>query len=249
MTIRLLTYDGAKSSAVKLGFPVDKELPGYAEDYRRDVIVRWGNSKPAESRDGATREYPHVINPRKAICLNCEKQRSVDALSRIVRTPILYGERVPTGRAAVVRPYEHIAGDGFNIVQGPYDVPYGFYATELIKTDLEVRVWFCGGHTLVAKRAKRTDQSDHPCRSEWGYEFNYNGVTGVRHRFDPELGPDTLLAAAKIGLDSGAADVLCRGDDRFFLELNSAPAIDHWRISEFYQTYLPLLAAKKLNER
>lgn len=241
MKIRLLTYDGNKSSAVKLGFPVDKELPPPVEDHGSEVVVRWGNSISSHNRYGLRRDYPHVINHRAAISLNCCKHKALAALSEVVRTPEQYNYRVPSGKKAVVRPHEHIGGKEWLVVAGPYIIPDGWYGAEFIKTDMECRVWFCGQHTMVAKRAKSADRSEHPNRAEWGYEF--------AHRFDPLLGYDTLKAAAKLNLDCGAADVLCLPHDRIFLELNSAPSIDHWRIEEFFKTHLPQLAAEKFNER
>jgi hypothetical protein len=239
--IRLLTYDGEKSSAVKLGFPVAGDLSGYVEDYFRDVIVRWGQSRTLYNHYGMRAEFNKVLNKREAIRSNCLKHKSTLLLSRVVRTPHLYTTEIPWGVTAVVRPFEHIAGSGFQVEKGPFEIPSGFYATEMIKlndyNDMEVRVWFSGRHTLIGKRARSADRSEFPCRSEWGYEF--------KHVFDPELGPDTIRASKAIGLDCGAADIICRGGERFFLELNSAPSIDHWRIEDFFKSYIPVSAQEK----
>jgi hypothetical protein len=246
MKLYLMTYDGDKSSAVKLGFPLGGTPPGYIEEHNNEVIVRWGNSRTVRSTGGAL-DYQFVLNPRRSISLNCDKLASTRKLAEVVGTPRIYQHRIPPGVTAVVRPIEHMAGQGFQITKGPYDIPEGHYATEFIKTDMEVRVWFCGQHTMVGKRERSTDNSEHPCRSEWGYEFRTSGRTGRPIVFDPLLISETLRACKKMGLDAGAADVLYRAGECFFLELNSAPAIDHWRIQDFFQRYLPLCAKEKYN--
>lgn len=73
---------------------------------------------------------------------------------------------------------------------------------------------------------KKNKESQFPCRSEWGYYF----VNNI-----PKLSKQTLLAKKTIGLDFGAADVLKYKNEYYFLELNSAPSIDHWRLEEFYK--------------
>lgn len=244
MKLYMYCYDGSDSSAKKLGFPYGGHPPGYLEEHRNEVIVRWGNSRQIGSRIGLE-DYPFVLNPRTSIYHNCDKLAATSKLAEVVGTPRLYRHRIPPGVTAVVRPIEHEQGVGFTIVKGPYDIPSGHYATEFIKTDMECRVWFCGTKAMVGKREKSLDHSEHPCRSGWGYEFRTSGRTGRAIVFDPIMIGETLRAAKKIGLDCGAADVLYKTGECFFLELNSAPAIDHWRITSFFQTNLPLCAQEK----
>jgi len=237
--IRFITYDGMKSSAKKLGFKIEDNPMLRVEDYGHDPIVRWGWSGRSYNSIGVPQDYANVFNPRKAIIANCNKPKSLEILSKVVATPKRYFGLVPNGETAVIRPNEHIAGKGFLVVKGPYMVEYGFHAMEYIKTKVEVRVWFCGKNTMIAQRARSADKSEHPCRSEWGYEF-------CGHWFDPAFGPETLKAAHALGLDCGAADVLYRDGKCIFLELNSAPSIDHWRIEKFFKQSIPLMVEGKM---
>jgi hypothetical protein len=63
-----------------------------------------------------------------------------------------------------------------------------------------------------------------------------------------DLRNQTLLAAKKIGLEFGAADVLFHKGKWYFLELNSAPSVDHRVVREFYQAAMMVLIAKKFPE-
>ena len=151
---------------------------------------------------------------------------------------------MPSDVLAVYRPEKHTGGNGFNVKKGPFCISDGYYATEYINTNLEYRVWFCGQHTMMARRAKmlinNKEKHKYPCRSKWGYEFvNMSRL----------LRKDTLLAAKTIGLDVGAADVLYSTDSKkyYFLELNSAPSCDHWRVINFYNTNIPKLL-KNINK-
>jgi len=240
--LRLIAYDGTKSSAVKLGFSLTYDLPGPVEDYDQDVIIRWGNSIRTYNQRGLRQDYKFCLNPRASIVANCAKHTATETLASVVGTPRLFRSFVPRGFTVVVRPFEHIAGAGFCIKEGPFPLDPGYYATQYMAVrpdtdDKECRVWFCGQHTLVGKRARSANTDPRPCRSSWGYEFN--------HRFSPALGEDTLKAASKMGLDAGAADVLWIGGEAYFLELNSAPSTDHWRCISFYKQFMPIAAKER----
>ena len=236
--IRLFGTGREEITAACLGYPAHNDLSGYAQDYARDIVVRWGHSGRLLSRtECAHVEFAHVVNPAKAIVLNCDKLRSSQRMGEVVGIPRIFERKVPDKVTAVLRPREHSAGEGFKIVTGPLEFDSCYYATEWIKADMEVRVWFCGQRTMVGKRARSADHSEYPCRSSWGYEF--------RHAFDPKLDAETLKAAKMIGLEVGAADVLCKDGERYFLELNSGCSVDHTRIKEFFQAALPELCEGK----
>ena len=88
---------------------------------------------------------------------------------------------------------------------------------------------------------KINEEQKYPCRSNWGYEF-CDGIS-------LELHHQTLMAAKKIGLEVGAADVLYYKGQWLFLELNSAASVDHRIVREFYQAALAELIKKKEQEQ
>ena len=140
---------------------------------------------------------------------------------------------------------KHSAGAGFSVKEGPFDVIPETYATrylDVTSSGGEYRVWFCGNRTIAGKRVKMecNENEKYPCRSKWGYSF-CDGIS-------KDLRNQTLLAAKKIGLEFGAADVLYYKGKWYFLELNSAPSIDHRIVREFYQSALAILIAKKFPE-
>jgi hypothetical protein len=161
-------------------------------------------------------------------------------MSLVVNVPTLWEKSVPKDVLAVVRPHEHSSGFGFSVKKGPFKVQSGTYATrylDVTKEGAEYRVWFCGNKTMLAKRHKMECNTDEICRSMWGYTF-CDGIS-------KELHNATLLAAKKIGLEFGAADVLFYKGKWYFLELNSAASLDHRVVCEFFQTNLKLLIEKK----
>jgi hypothetical protein len=244
--LRIITYDGEKSTATKFGFSLSRELPKNVEEYDGDVIIRWGNSLRAYNKYGMGQDYKCCLNSRMAIRENCSKHTATQKLSEVVHTPKLFMSFVPRGITSVVRPIEHIAGVGFSIKDGPFPIEPGQYATEYMglrpnTDDKECRVWFCGNRTLVGKRARSANKAPRPCRSEWGYEFN--------HHFHDSLRDDAIIAAKHMNLDMGAADVLWIGGVAYFLELNSAPAIDHWRVEEWFRKSIIETAKERFGDK
>ena len=244
MATKVLTIESEHESASRLGYPTHTFLGDYAYKFDNDVIIRWGNSSWVCTPNGKrTAEFKTVINPAKAIKQNCQKAAATKLLAQVVNVPTLWEKAVPAGALAVVRPMEHAAGNGFSVKQGPFKVERGTYATRFLKTDAEYRVWFCGDRTMCGRRVKMqvTPEQKYPCRSNWGYEF-CDGIA-------LELHHQTLMAAKKIGLDAGAADVLYYKKKWYFLELNSAASVDHRQVREFYQKALEELIKKKEQER
>jgi len=242
MDIVLLTIKSELESAKSLGFPTsvrgDFTGQGMApEDFDKKLVVRWGNSALFYNRNGRLQEFKNVANPSKAICLNCSKLEARETFGKVVNIPKMYKGTVPAGKVAVVRPFSHAAGSDFKVVTGPFEIPYGCYASEFIETDTEYRVWFAHGRTFAGQRVPLNGESkDKPCRSNWGY--SYREVTYKLHT-------DTLAAAKAIGLTFGAADLLIKGGRNYFLELNSAPSIDAPTPRRFYQEALKAYAIEK----
>ena len=222
--IRLFTIPGTHSS-VKLGFPTYIHAGRLLADIRSDdVVVRWGNSDPVSAR--AAEEG--CINNGLVIASNCDKRAALISMAEVVDTPRLYESFVPVNVKAVVRNYAHQRGEGFQIIDGRYTIPSGQYATKYINGK-EFRSWFFKGKRSLSAMRVRRSGDDATCRSEWGYGFDVN--------FAP---PEDAIqeAANAIGLHFGAADIIQGESDGrwYFLELNSAPALDHSKVINFFRS-------------
>ena len=242
MAVKVFTIESERESASRLGYPTSTHMGDYAYKYDDDIIIRWGNSKYLYTKDGLRNaDFKQVINPAKNIRTNCEKNKATKLLAQVVNVPTLYEKSVPKDTLAVIRPTEHAAGNGFCVKKGPFKIEPGTYGTKFLKTNAEYRVWFCGNKTMCGRRVKMecNEEQEYPCRSNWGYHF-VNGIS-------PELHRQTLIAAKKIGLDCGAADVLYFKGRWYFLELNSAASDYHRVVREFYQNALEELVKKKLS--
>jgi hypothetical protein len=235
MAVKIITIDSEKESAERLGFDTITRGGDYAHKLDNHIVVRWGNSVWAFTREGKHCEYKNIVNPAQAIRNNVMKRDALKKLAQVVMVPAIYEKKVPTGVLAVIRPMEHAAGNGFNVVEGPYDVQRGTYGTRFLQTPTEYRVWFCGNQTMCGRRVKMriNEEQKYPCRSNWGYEFS-GGVSMDLHR-------QTVLASRKLGLDCGAADLLYHRGKYYFLELNSAASVDHRVVREFFQNSLDRL--------
>ena len=244
MAVKVLTCNSEYESALRLGYPTKTWFGDYANKFDDDIIIRWGNSSFLLGPDKVKEaDFKQVINPAKAIKLNCQKHKATKQLAMVVNVPTLYKKSVPAGVLAVVRPIEHSAGAGFSVKEGPFKIESGTYGTRFLKTDAEYRVWFCGNRTMCGRRVKMKINEDqqYPCRSNWGYEFS-DGIA-------PELHYQTLMAAKKIGLEAGAADVLFYKRKYYFLELNSAASVDHRIVREFFQRALEELVKDKFSKK
>lgn len=227
MKIQILTIDSELTSAKSLGYPTflyPEEVKIYSAP-----VVRWGNSFEFCER-GCTDNYDfsRVYNPRAAIRLNCDKFTSKQKIATVAKIPTLYLERVPDKKLYVVRETHHSCGKGFVVKRGPFNLDYDSYAAEFIETDTEYRVWFALGKTLGAYRVRLNSNkiTKYPCRSGWGYSYC---------SISKELSNSVVKAAEVIGLDFGAADVLYANNEYYFLELNSAPSVDHPVVRQFFQ--------------
>lgn len=226
MNIHLLTIKSEADSAKRLGFPVYVGYDSLSPHVKpNDIVIRWGNSY------GFEYEFPKVVNKGENILRNCNKFWARQELGKIVDIPKMYSEKVPKGIVTVVRPKEHSGGSEFEIKTGPFTVDYSCYASEFIDTNKELRVWFANGKTFGAIRVPWEDQKieKYNCRSKWAYKYT---------EISSELSQQTLKAAEKIGLVTGAADILKKDNKYYFLELNSAPTIDTCTIERFFRENL-----------
>ena len=226
MTTVVLTSEHEMKSARKLGYPVTMHH-GELEEESTLKVIRWGN--------GYGREFRKTLNKGSCIALNVDKPAALEKMAEVVQTPAVFTGRVPRGLKVVIRPMTHSMGEDFRVVTGPTTVPSGYYAKEWIESTKEYRCWFANGRTLAAKRVPMPDSTEeaNPCRSKWGYSFiDSDGA--------PKLRTETLAAARAMGLDFGASDVIWSQDDEkyFFLEMNTAPSLDHDKVLSFFQTNL-----------
>jgi hypothetical protein len=243
----VMTIESELESAQKLGYPASDT----ADHNQDEVIIRWGNSELIGGKD-----FKRVINTSRAIVLNCHKVNSLRRLAQVVKVPELYTRRAETKDLILLRPITHTGGESFKVVKGPVEIERGFYGTSWIKTKLEYRVWFAWNRTLCAERIRISKEEDddldyttdtrvkpdkYPCRSSWGYRF--------LDRTPRSLHRDTINAAKKIGLSMGAADVLGKDGEHIFLELNSAPSVDHRKIRVFFQDSINAFVARSDTRR
>ena len=239
--LKILTIDSELYSANKLDFPVHTYLfNNLVGMYDTDVWIRWGNGECLFNKEGKAVDFKNVINNKDSIYLNCSKEEALEKMAEVVNTPKIYKKYIPPNKIAVIRPICHTGGSGFCIKKGKLKIKDGLYATSFIRTSKEVRVWFCGQYTLMARRVTSNPskiRAKYKCRSSWAYRF-YDKVSDKLHDM-------TLAAAKKIGLECGAADVLYYQDKYYFLELNSAPTIDAKELISFYRDGIVKLAKQK----
>lgn len=257
--IMVVGLDRTKESATALGFDtvIDPTNNGTVfKKLNKNVVVRWGCSwRLYDADNGIDRDFDRVINSAAAIRRNCNKPRSLHLMEQVVNTPKVYSYgwdvggvrkdiKIPKGEHVVVRDKEHQGGNGFQVKRGPFILPREQHATLFVETKQEYRVWFCGNKTICAERTSRYPhvlKRRFPCRSLWNYIF---------HSSTPQkLHDDTLKAAAAIGLDFGAADILYKDGKYYFLELNSAPTCDREQLVEFYKNGILEIAKTKKGDK
>jgi len=220
--MQILTIHSEFESVKKLGFPTflnDNEIN------KEKIVLRWGKGDDFEIFD-------FVLNEGPSIKSNIDKESCLYLLSEVVNVPQIFAHNQPKNKLVVLKNSHHSGGLGFNIsiASKKRKIPPGKYCTEFIDAIAEYRVWFCCKQTIQAQRIKENSKDSNICRSQWGYKF-------VRH--NEHLHQQTLIAAEKIGLDVGAADILIDKDNKeYFLELNSAPTIDDDILIEFFKKNL-----------
>lgn len=241
MEIEILTTEREQESAQRMGYKTHRYIEVAAQTFDNKVLVRWGNRRLGFTRDGRRiKEYKNVINSSKAIGRNVDKFSAIKLLAQVVNVPTIYEKNVPSGVMAVIRPFAHAAGSDFSVQKGPFKILPETYGTKFIQTNDEYRVWFCGEKTMCGRRVKmkrNEEPGPYPCRSNWGYQFIDTVPLDLHYQ--------TLMAAKKIGLECGAADILYSKGKWYFLELNSAASVDHRIVREFFQNALSILASKK----
>ena len=237
MNVTLTRSENAKS-AIKLGYPLYSSAASIPAGSN---VIRWGNGLEPDKPGWAA-----VYNKASVLAVSTDKLAALQSLARTVKTPELRteGQRITEGKW-VVRPANHAEGSDFELRDGPFTVDSGCHATRFVPDTREYRVWFIRDKYLVAKRIPRATEgqrADDPCRSKWGYSF-------FTECFE-KLAQEMAKARQAIPLDFGAADVLWTDDYNrsgegawIFLEINSAPSLDHDRVLSHFMRHLGDLVA------
>ena len=167
----ILTVEPEYESARFLGFETYYSMyDKYIEDFNNHIVIRWGHGSPWVYKNGKEGDFKHVINPVSAIQLNIQKDKAIERLRMAVDTPRLFKDKIPANQLAVYRPTAHTLGNGFTVIKGG-KIENGMYATEWIKTNTELRIFFCGDQTMMARRVsenKNRLNAEFPCRSLQG---------------------------------------------------------------------------------
>lgn len=225
----VFSSDGNAKSAIKLGFPVLSHST-YIEQDPPDNVIAWGRS---DSPSGRVKQ----VNSCDAISKAISKSWMLAHMSENgVKTPMMVESGSSwRGRDMVVRANEHSGGEGFRVAHSG-SIRDGEIGTEYIPADSENRVWFVGSSLLAGKRVPVTDEDrvmanqQFVCRSKWGYQF-YSEVPDKMREI-------ALKIKENSGLDFGAIDLIWKRPDYYFLEVNTAPALDHGVVINFMRSCL-----------
>jgi hypothetical protein len=240
MDIKVLTCDSELKSAKKLGFDTSSYIIGRIEDLKNTLVIRWGNGCSYYNKDGNKSEFINVVQSGDAIRLNCNKNIALWKISKVVKTPKFYVRNVPSKKLVVYRPTLHTGGKDFKVLRGPIKITKGNYATEFLKAEKELRVWFFGKSVICARRVtndKTKLKEKFQCRSMWGYSF--------WKKTPVKLHKQVILAAKQIGLLFGAADILVKDGEYYFTEFNTAPTLDNKTIIKFFKQRLNRMVKNK----
>ncbi len=239
MKILVLTTGSEEKSARRLGFETHIYWP-YNYDLKNTCVIRWGNGyQNAPILDpifSETDDFDCVLNKQKSIELNVNKPEALKILNKVVPTPIIYKSKIPSRKYAILRTKQHSSGQNFQVVKGPLPIPAGHYATSLIRTNKEVRIFLCGNKTMMCSREKAKKNDSDICRSNYAY-VRFRKVPVRLHRM-------AIRAAKALQLDLGAFDVLVKKRKYYFLEFNSAVTCEK-KATDFYKQNIPKLIKKK----
>lgn len=241
----VFSSDGNAKSAVKLGYPVLSHSTYFAGD-PPEHLIRWGRSDgmAPSSRTVEYNKAPFIAQAaRKDLSLAVMKEAGISV-------PVIKqrGDRIT--RPTIVRPIYHAAGEDFTVCYSG-TIPADHIGTEYVNSEKEYRVWFTrrpsGGYSsLVGKRIPLTDEDremerrEYKCRSKWGYSF-LEELPSVMAR-------TAIPVMEKSKLDFGAIDLLWEGEEArkyYFLEVNTAPALDHREVNDFFRSNFRVLTGDR----
>lgn len=226
----------AKALATALG--VKRVRPTY-DARRRDVIINWGNSRPAGFKGSVT-----DLNTHAAIALACNKVSTFSSLSsfgfthlpqwttsRYNAEQMLYtatngGETLGNEKIYCRTTVTGHSGNGIVIATNTYELVDAPLYTLGTKHKHEYRVHVFRGEVLDVQQKKRRHGYTGPST---GIRNHSNGWVYARCDVTP---PSIVLTAAVeavniLGLDFGAVDIGYRerDDKAFVFEVNTAPGL------------------------
>ena len=236
----------SKSLANSLG--VKRVRPTY-DARRRDVIINWGNSRPANFKS-----HPNDLNSHSAIALACNKLKTFKALeaagfqhlplwctTRYEADQLLYtaSEGGTTSAAIYCRTsLTGHSGSGIVIASNTYDLVDAPLYTVGTKHKYEFRVHVFKGKVLDVQQKKRK-RGLSPSGS--GIRNHSNGWIYARSDISiPSIITDASVHAVSIlGLDFGAVDIGYRERDgkAFVFEVNTAPGLVGTTLTKYTEAF------------
>ncbi len=228
------------------------EVTSYLDDdltkYNNCLVIRFGAGWEPTGCNEAQNEFKYSITHWKDIALNVRKNESIKKISEAVNTPKIYNtnDKLPKNKLFVYRPISHSRGDGFKVIKGGIKVEFNRYATEFVKTDKEIRAWYCGNRVICARRMTKSEKrlsEKFKCRSLWNYG-------PVWKKTPKNLKKQVLKAAKHIGFKYGAFDIIWNKKTQkwMFLENNSQPAVDTDFLIRFYRNGLKTIINRKIKQ-
>lgn len=229
----------AKSLANSLGV---KRVRLTYDARRRDVIINWGNSRPANFKS-----HPNDLNSHSAIALACNKLKTFQELSS------RGFENLPDWTTSQYKALDWInegskvycrtnltghSGHGIIIASEPEWLAIAPLYTKETKHKYEFRVHVFKGKVLDVQQKKRK-RGLGPSGS--GIRNHSNGWIYARSDISiPSIITDASIHAVSIlGLDFGAVDIGYRERDgkAFVFEVNTAPGLVGTTLTKYTEAF------------
>ena len=143
----------------------------------------------------------------------------------------------------IERPVNHTFGQDCEIKRGGFKVPDGKYCKEFVNTNREYRLLYNssnGGEFLLWRRVtenKKQLKEKYKIRSRWGYEYI--------DKIPKSLKQDAIKGFKAIGLEFGAADIVCKDNKYYWLEINGAMSITDKYLKSFFRQGIKNLIKEK----
>jgi hypothetical protein len=238
----------AKALANSLG--VKRVRPTY-DARRRDVIINWGNSRPANFKS-----HPNDLNSHSAIALACNKLKTFDTLNdagfehipnyctdHYHADQMLYsatngGETLGSEKIYCRTTLTGHSGSGIVIASYTHELVDAPLYTLGTKHKYEFRVHVFKGKVLDVQQKKRK-RGLGPSGS--GIRNHSNGWIYARSGISiPSIITDASVHAVSIlGLDFGAVDIGYRERDgkAFVFEVNTAPGLVGTTLTKYTEAF------------
>lgn len=200
--------------------------------FSTDILIRWGSTVPVESK--------FEINTIDMIKLMNNKPMSRRILQENgISVPKTYYSRGEIFDSELVnypligREKYHSQGLRMFISNNLLDVDRDHiseYWSEFIPKDTEYRVYVLSGRVLgVSKKIP-----NNPEEIAWNNSTDNSLFETVKWKYFPiEVCKLALKACEVLKVDFSAVDIMCKGDNNYVLELNTAPSMSEYRANLF----------------